>query len=166
MKKCILVLWHILLFNVLNGQQMESSPTINQNTLHTERGNWSYAVSNSGKRALLFIHGASSSKRIWHHQYNLVIPGYKNIFVDLLGYGESDKPATGLNLSNWIEGLHQILIKEQVQKVCIIGHSNGAIIAKEYYRAYPDEVIQLLLLDGMLKLNDLRTCPGMDECRF
>lgn len=108
-------------------------------------------MNNSGNKALLFIHGASSSKKVWKYQHGVSLKGYKNIFVDLLGYGESDKPFAGYSLSNWINGIHSILENEQVDKVCIVAHSNGVIFAKEYYRVYPDNISNLILLDGMLK---------------
>ena len=134
----------------------QNSNDMEQKELKTPQGTWRYTVSNSGNKALLFIHGASSSKNVWKYQQGMSLEGYKNIFVDLIGYGESDKPNTGYSLSNWIEGIHLILENEQVDKVCIVAHSNGVIFAKEYYRGYPDNISSLILLDGMLKqmIND------------
>jgi len=120
--------------------------------LKTPEGTWSYLSSQQGTKALLFIHGASSSNKIWKYQYELQLDGYKNIFVDLLGYGESEKPESGYSLQNWISGLHAILEQEEVEEVAIVAHSNGVIFAKEFYRQYPDQVERLILLDGMLKL--------------
>ncbi len=120
-------------------------------TLKMPQGNWQYLVGNEGKKALLFIHGASSSKNFWHHQYALSMEGYKNIFVDLLGYGGSGHPDSTYQLDQWIKGLHAILDQEMIEEVALVGHSNGAIIAKEYYRAFPERVSHLILLDGMLR---------------
>ena len=120
--------------------------------LQTDAGTWSYLTSQQGSKALLFIHGASSSNKIWKYQYELQLDGYKNIFVDLLGYGESEKPEGGYSLDNWLSGLHAILEQEKVEEVAIVAHSNGVIFAKEFYRQYPDQVERLILLDGMLKL--------------
>lgn len=119
--------------------------------LQTNLGNWHYKTSQTGQKAILFLHGANSSHKIWHKQFDLSVPGYRNIFVDLIGYGDSDKPKSGYTLDNWIEGLQQILKQEKVDEVCIVAHSNGVIFAKEFYRKYPDQVMQLILLDGMLK---------------
>lgn len=122
-----------------------------QMTLTTDLGNWHYTTSHDGDKAILFLHGANSSHKIWRHQFGLRIEGYKNIFVDLLGYGDSDQPDSGYSLQNWLEGLHSILIQEKVEQVCIVAHSNGVIFAKEFYRSYGDKVAQMILLDGMLK---------------
>lgn len=93
-------------------------------------------MSHSGKNALLFIHGANSSKNIWRNQYDISLEDHENIFVYLLGYGESDKPDSGYSLTNWIEGIHSILESEGVDKVGIVAHSNGVIFAKEYYQNF------------------------------
>lgn len=122
-----------------------------QMTIMTGLGNWHYTTSNEGDKAILFLHGANSSHKIWRHQFGLKIKGYKNIFVDLLGYGESDQPDSGYSLQNWLEGLNSILEQEGVEQVCIVAHSNGVIFAKEFYRSYGEKVEQMILLDGMLK---------------
>ena len=129
----------------------QDSTGLQARVLQTERGNWYYKTGTTGEKALLFLHGANSSHRIWHKQFDLSVPNYKNIFVDLIGYGNSDKPTSGYHLNNWIAGLNQILEQEKVSEVCIVAHSNGVVFAKEFYRAHPDKVTQLILLDGMLQ---------------
>ena len=145
MKKYIIFLLQLGFLIFAFGDEMELKE------LQTEKGKWHYSVNNCGENAILFIHGANSSKKIWNHQFDLTISGYKSIFVDMLGYGESEQPEEGYNLSNWLSGLIAILEQEKVKKVCIVGHSNGVIIAKEFYRANPEMVSHLILLDGMLK---------------
>lgn len=127
------------------------SMKIESRTLKTGLGHWNYTVSHEGAKAILFLHGANSSHKIWHKQFGLQIKGYKNIFVDLLGYGDSAQPDNGYSLDNWLEGLKSILIQEEIEQVCLVAHSNGVIFAKEFYRKYPGQVQQLILLDGMLK---------------
>jgi|GEM_PF-4500572 len=129
----------------------QDSTGLQARVLQTERGNWYYKTGTTGEKALLFLHGANSSHKIWHNQFDLSVPNYKNIFVDLIGYGNSDKPTAGYHLNNWIAGLNQILEQEKLSQVCIVAHSNGVIFAKEFYRAHPDKVTQLILLDGMLQ---------------
>lgn len=139
---------------ILSSYGLKANPgseKLEQKYLKTAQGTWHYARSHSGSKALLFIHGANSSHRIWTHQFDLALEGYKSIFVDLLGYGSSDKPESGYSLSNWIQGIHHILEQEGVEEVCIVAHSNGVIFAKEYYRSHPEVVSHLFLLDGMLK---------------
>ncbi len=142
---CLFPLWGYTMKTIQDSMEVE------KRRLQTELGSWNYAISHKGEKAILFLHGANSSHRIWHKQFGLQIEGYKNIFVDLLGYGDSERPDTGYTLQNWLEGLDRILVQEEVEQVCIIAHSNGVIFAKEFYRYYPDKVEQMILLDGMLR---------------
>ncbi len=154
MQKTCLVLLPLILTLFLTCPVVEEhrdSLKIEHKELKMPQGTWRYLTTNEGKKAILFLHGASSSKNIWKNQYNIAIKGHKNIFVDLLGYGESDKPDAGYNLLNWIEGIRSILENEKVDKVSIVAHSNGVIFAKEFYRSYPDKISRLILLDGGLK---------------
>jgi len=154
MQKTIILLLSLITALFLTGPVVEEhrdSVRIEHKELKMPQGTWRYLTTNKGEKAILFLHGASSSKNIWKNQYPIAIEGYKNIFVDLLGYGESDKPESGYNLVNWIEGIHSILENEKVDKVCIVAHSNGVIFAKEFYRNYPGKILKLILLDGGLK---------------
>ncbi len=154
MQRTIIIFFPLLitLFLANPGVEGPQDPIkIGQKELETPQGTWRYLTTNRGTKAILFLHGASSSKNIWRNQYSIAPKGYKNIFVDLLGYGESDTPDSGYTLANWIEGIHAILEKEKVDKVCIVAHSNGVIFAKEFYRKYPDQILRLILLDGGLK---------------
>lgn len=129
----------------------DSTRKLNRKELLTPKGTWRYQTTNSGENAVLFIHGASSSSRIWKYQQNLKIEGYKTIYVDLLGYGNSDKPQEGYSLQTWINGMNAILKQEGIKEVLLVAHSNGVILAKEFYRKHPAAVSKMILVDGMLK---------------
>lgn len=156
----IIPILRILLVIVLNNifvfpkpMKMESNDLkLEAKELKTSKGTWSYRTGYSGEKGVLFIHGASSSSRIWKYQQNLEIKGYKTIYVDLLGYGNSDKHQEGYSLQTWLDGIHAILEQEEVNEVVIVAHSNGVILAKEFYRKYPKSVLKMILVDGMLKL--------------
>ncbi|WP_422079930.1 alpha/beta fold hydrolase [Ulvibacterium sp.] len=146
----VIVLNHIFVFPIL--MKMENGDLkLMPRELKTSKGTWSYHTGHSGEKAILFIHGASSSSRIWKYQQNLKIEGYKTIYVDLLGYGNSDKPQEGYSLQTWIDGIHAILEQEEVKEVVFVAHSNGVILAKEFYRKHPKSVLKMILVDGMLK---------------
>lgn len=147
----IITFLYCLVWKTMGAQSTHEAMAVNHQELKTAEGTWRYTVNYTGEHAILYLHGASSSKRIWKNQYALQVLGYKNIFVDLLGYGESDQPDVGYSLTTWIDGVRLILEQEGIQKVNIVAHSNGVIIAKEFYRSYPDLVSEMILLDGMLK---------------
>lgn len=150
--RILLVIFLNHIFVCPKPMPMENSDLkLESKELHTSKGTWRYQTGCLGEKAILFIHGASSSSRIWKYQQNLEIKGYKTIYVDLLGYGNSDKPQEGYSLQTWIDGIHAILEQEGVKEVVLVAHSNGVILAKEFYRKYPKLVSNMILVDGMLK---------------
>lgn len=117
----------------------------------TDNGTLRYETLGEGSQGIVFVHGASSSSEIWKYQKDSAILGHKSIYVNLLGYGSSDKPNEGYSLENWVAGIHAIVQQEALEAISIVAHSNGVIVAKEYYRKHPKYVSKMLLLDGMLK---------------
>jgi len=70
-----------------------------------------YDKKNDGDKALLFIHGNNSSKKFWRHQVErLWLDNYKILSIDLLGYGNSDKPEFPYSFRLWAEIIERLRI--------------------------------------------------------
>nr|CDQ34241.1 4,5:9,10-diseco-3-hydroxy-5,9, 17-trioxoandrosta-1(10),2-diene-4-oate hydrolase [Virgibacillus halodenitrificans] len=96
---------------------------------------------------VVLLHGISSGARSWvplMHQS----AGVRWLAWDAPGYGESSALAEphpsardyALRLAAWLEAL-------ALERVVLIGHSLGALIASAYARDFPDRVSGLLLAD-------------------
>ena len=110
-----------------------------------------YDKKNDGDKALLFIHGNNSSKKFWRNQVErLWLDNYKILSIDLLGYGNSDKPEFPYSFRLWAEIIERLRIIEGVDQLVLVGHSNGALVAREYYRRYPQKVEKMVMLEGYL----------------
>lgn len=109
------------------------------------------------KRHVLFIHGLGSSSIIWRDIPQALSDHFHTIAVDLIGFGKSDKPEldyTIHNFSQFIQSfLEKIGIKDQQDKITIIGHSLGGYIATYYAIENRAKIEKLVLIDssGMLK---------------
>lgn len=111
-----------------------------------------YNKKNDGDKALLFIHGNNSSKKFWRHQVERLWPeNYKVLSIDLLGYGKSDKPEFPYSFRLWAEIIEKLRIIEGIDQLILIGHSNGVLVAREYFRRYPQNVEKMVMLEGYLK---------------
>lgn len=111
-----------------------------------------YDKKNEGDKALLFIHGHNSSKKFWRHQVErLWLDNYKILAVDLLGYGQSDKSEFPYSFRLWAEIIEMLRIIEGIDQLVLVAHSNGALVAREYYRRYPENVEKMVMLEGYLK---------------
>src|SRR5919106_4341215 len=108
------------------------------------------------QKHILFIHGLGSSPLVWRDIPQALSEYFHTIAIDLIGFGESDKPQLNYTISYFVQFiknfLTQIGIKDK-DKITIIGHSLGGYIAIEYAIENKTHIEKLVLIDssGMLE---------------
>lgn len=108
-----------------------------------------YKSVGDGNIVLLFVHGFGCDMQVWEKQYE----GFDGdpiqmIFVDLPGYGESDKPETEYTLSYFSQALKTVLDSLQVSKAVLVGHSLGTAVCRQFIFDYPAQAVALCDIDG------------------
>lgn len=107
-------------------------------------------VSQGKGSPVLMIHGLAASLHDWDHLLpELTEEGYAGYALDLLGHGESPKPAERKyqmswlfdHLVNWVDTLH--LSEPSI----LIGHSLGGYLALEFALQFPTRIRGLILVD-------------------
>jgi pimeloyl-ACP methyl ester carboxylesterase len=80
---------------------------------------------------VLLIHGWVSSWRMWARTLSrLAAAGYRATAIDLVGFGDSDKPADGwYSLDNYTAMLVSVCDQLHLDRPAIVGHSMGGTIA-------------------------------------
>jgi pimeloyl-ACP methyl ester carboxylesterase len=124
--------------------------TITTSTGETIRINYIDSASSSSvdrKGVILLIHGFPQTSHQFRHVISpLSNAGYRVVVPDYRGAGQSSKPASGYEKTQMAEDLHLVLhthlaIKE---KVHIVGHDIGGMIAYAYASKYPEDVASLI----------------------
>lgn len=90
--------------------------------------------------------------------------GYRNLVLDLIGFGYSDKPAdVEYPLSFFVACVKGALDAIGVNKYTIVGNSLGGAVALGMALAHPDNVERLVLMapGGTNDLPDYLAMPGM-----
>ena len=96
--------------------------------------------------ALLCLHGLGSSSKSWKTQYRAFGGTFRVIGWDCPGYGGSDDPPTTTPLvADYAEALVGLLNALSLNKVDLIGHSMGAIVAGCFAGLYANRVRRLIL---------------------
>lgn len=113
---------------------------------------------------LLWIHGLGGNKNWFAQQYEpYSLSAYSWIVPDLLGYGNSAKPADpqAYTMVAQAQALLQLLKEEDIRLLSIFGHSMGGPIAislleqlMEQKDSLPIELAGLFYLEGNLDKND------------
>ena len=99
---------------------------------------------------VVFLHGFRGSGRYWEPHVDRVAEKRQVIVVDLLGFGCSPWPAdASYDVEEHLAAIHRT-VKPIVgeQRMTVVGHSMGAILAAEYARKYRDDVSSLIVLNA------------------
>ncbi|WP_277963392.1 alpha/beta fold hydrolase [Pseudomonas sp. RIT-To-2] len=108
------------------------------------------AVEVSGQGApLLCIHGLGGSSNVW----TPVLPafdGFQVIRFDLPGSGRSALGNTPLSIELYVSTAEQVLEALGVDKVHMVAHSMGTIVAAHFAAKHPERVTSLALFGPLL----------------
>lgn len=113
------------------------------------------AAKPNGKAVILF-HGKNFPAAYWK---NTIIAlnnaGYRVIAPDALGFGKSSKPVIQYSFS-LLTYLDKILLDTLgIDKVSVVGHSMGGMVATRFVLSYPERV-DCLVLEDAIGLEDWR----------
>lgn len=109
-----------------------------------------YKCCGSGNVTLLFVHGFGCDMNAWKMQYqDFRNDSIRMIFVDLPGYGLSDKPETDYSLDYMAAALKRVVDTIGARKVVLIGHSLGTPVCREFVFDYPANAVALCDIDGV-----------------
>jgi pimeloyl-ACP methyl ester carboxylesterase len=118
-----------------------------------------YEIHGSGP-PLLLTHGYSSTSEMWHGQIEALSKHHKLVLWDMRGHGRSDYPDDPAAYSEALTVADMAALLDQVgaKNAIVGGLSLGGYMSLAFYRAHPDRVRALLIID---------TGPGFkkDEAR-
>jgi pimeloyl-ACP methyl ester carboxylesterase len=90
---------------------------------------------------LLFLHGNPESWRSWEPQLSVFADRYRVIAVDLKGYGQSDKRPGDWRWKNCAEELGALLDVLSAERITIVSHDRGSVLADYFAGAHPERVL-------------------------
>ncbi|MCF7486270.1 alpha/beta hydrolase [Vibrio sp. A2-1] len=101
---------------------------------------------------VVFIHGwldNSASFTQVMPQIAKLSPDTHLVAIDLFGHGfSSHKPGSYYPFHDYIDDLHQLVTKLSPNRLVLVGHSLGALIASCYSAAFPEKVSGLIQIEG------------------
>ena len=104
------------------------------------------------KPTILLMHGSGLTHIVWSlHEQFYVSQGFNVLSVDLPGHGNSEGPSLKSieNISDWIKCL---IIKLDIEKIIVIGHSQGGLVCIDFASRYPDLTKKIVLVASSYKL--------------
>jgi pimeloyl-ACP methyl ester carboxylesterase len=101
-----------------------------------------------GRQTLVLIHGLSSSASAWARYEEAFARRYNVITFDLRGHGLSTKPRgiASYTIARMAEDMLALLDLLEIERIVLIGHSFGALVALEFLARYQKRVPRAVLL--------------------
>lgn len=116
-----------------------------------DAGRVHYKSLGRGPTTVVFVHGWSCSLAVWRLQATAFAARVRALFVDLPGHGQSDAPRGPCTQDLFARAIDAVLGDAGAADAVIVGHSNGVITARHFYRLYPARTRALVLVDGNLR---------------
>lgn len=113
--------------------------------------------------ALLLVHGFPLSRRIWRPQIEALRSRYRIVAPDLRGHGETEAPEGVYPMAEMAADLRRLLDHLGVETAVVAGHSMGGYVAFAFYRALPERVRGLILVDTRAEPDNERGRRGRAE---
>lgn len=103
-----------------------------------------YVARGSGEPVVM-LHNAGASHKIWHAQIDALSATRRVYALDLLGYGDSDRPVQNhYSLRRYVEMLEAFVAHAGLPRLSIVGNCLGSAISLAYTREHPGKVAAVI----------------------
>ncbi len=94
---------------------------------------------------VVLLHGYLESAEIWGSFAERLAENFRIFLVDLPGHGLS-APVPDQDIEKMADAVAQLMEKENVERIHLIGHSMGGYVSLAFYDLFPEKVKTLCLL--------------------
>jgi pimeloyl-ACP methyl ester carboxylesterase/quercetin dioxygenase-like cupin family protein len=108
-----------------------------------------YLIAGQGDPILL-LHGYAQTSHMWRPLIRELAKTRTVIAPDLRGFDRSAKPDRGFDKKTMAQDVHALAASLGIQRVSVVGHDIGLMVAYAYAAQYPDDVTRLVLMDAFL----------------
>ena len=120
-------------------------------TIEVNGGNVSFIESGSGP-VLFLMHGIGGNSRSWTKQFEGLTSKYRIIAWDAPGYGDSELRKS--NLADYVAAAAGLLAALGVERVNVLGHSMGGVIAQGLAGLGTIELDKLILSLSLIHISE------------
>ncbi|HEU5423370.1 MAG TPA: alpha/beta fold hydrolase [Nitrolancea sp.] len=116
---------------------------------------------------LLFLHGIPTFSYLWREVVPPLAESRRCLAPDLLGFGYSEKPSgTSFGPARQAEMVTGLLDELGIDRVAVVAHDFGALVAAELLARWPERVAALVLTNTSLRRDQWRSGPPFSLLRL
>ena len=113
-----------------------------------------YLVAGKGDPVVL-LHGFAETSHMWRPLIAKLSDKHTVIAPDLRGFGQSSAPEGGYTKKAMAQDIHALVKSLKYDRIRLVGHDIGLMVAYAYAAQYPSEVERIVLMEAFL--------PGVGE---
>ncbi len=105
----------------------------------------------NGAQTVMFVHGFGCDMNTWEAQFDAFREekDMRLLFIDLPGYGQSDKPHVDYTLSFFSKSIVSVLHEVNCDYVHLVGHSLGTPVCRQTAYEHPSNIAGIMDIDGV-----------------
>ncbi|MDR0787249.1 MAG: alpha/beta hydrolase [Gemmatimonadota bacterium] len=88
--------------------------------------------------------------------------GFRVVLVDQIGYGKSSKPIVPYDLNFFVSNTKAVLDHLGIEKLAVVGHSMGGMVATRFAMVYPQTTTHLVLVNQIGLTDQRQSRPWRD----
>ena len=108
-----------------------------------------YLIGGKGSPVVL-LHGYAQTGHMWRPLMQPLAKRHTVIVPDLRGAGGSSKPESGYDKKNMAVDIHELTTLLGFERVSIVGHDIGLMVAYAYAAQFPQATERVILMDAFL----------------
>jgi pimeloyl-ACP methyl ester carboxylesterase len=99
---------------------------------------------------VVLLHGYAETSHMWRPLIAKLAQRHTVIAPDLRGFGESSIPDDGFTKATMAQDVHALAQSLGYERISVVGHDIGLMVAYAYAAQYPREVERIALMDAFL----------------
>src|ERR1700732_2797637 len=108
-----------------------------------------YLIAGKGDPVVL-LHGYAETSHMWLPRIAKLSDKHTVIAPDLRGFGQSAAPPNGYTKAAMAQDIHALVKSLKYDRIRLVGHDIGLMVAYAYAAQYPGEVERLVLMEAFL----------------
>ena len=108
-----------------------------------------YLIAGEGDPVVL-LHGYAETSHMWRPLIARLADKHTVIAPDLRGFGQSSAPEDGYTKKAMAQDIHALIKSLKYDRIRLVGHDIGLVVAYAYAAQYPDDVERLVLMEAFL----------------
>jgi pimeloyl-ACP methyl ester carboxylesterase len=108
-----------------------------------------YLVAGKGDPVVL-LHGFAETSHMWRPLIAKLSDKHTVIAPDLRGFGQSSAPEGGYTKKAMAQDIHALMKSLKYDRIRLVGHDIGLMVAYAYAAQYPGEVDRVVLMEAFL----------------